>query len=1313
MKIKKNAFTVALIATLLIAITITDTVIVFRMTSDQIKESGSLQLEAMSGELEGMINEAEKYTLNLAMVAEKYLDDRSLMDTFIRGHADEVKKGDSGAFNVYIANYDWTILPGLDDDEDFVATERIWYTGAAAGNGKTFVTPPYIDVVTGNICYTVSVLLNDKETVLGVDYTMDNIRAHIDKISSEGASNAVIVTDDGIIIGYSEEEYIGKRLTDVLPDYAGIFSLAKKKNGVQTARIKADYLYESLFAARSSNGWVIIVSESDWELYKSSYIQLIVTLLLSTSLFALVIVLYVFAKRNQQKAEDALESKEEFLLGITNDLHGPLTKILESSKIDAVENTEDFRESFVRIHESGEKLSEMIDQIVSYSYIVNSEKEQTSNKKINPHMNRRFTRWILIFMVVVMAVSLYVNTSATIRWGDEMLEAEGKEYEYELSEWINTQKSVLDMYCSLFSTNPELLDDHDEAVEMLRKITLQYPEISVCYMANPDLERTVIMNNGWEPDDDWKVEERQWYIDTMNSDEGWSISAPYYDEQTGGYCITVSKRVYSSKNGDFLGVFGIDFFMDKLVDILGDSYSEDGYAFLVDTEGNIINHPYGSYQMTQNNKTNVSELPYGQVKIDDRSVVIRDYDNSMKIVAAIRNETSKFKVYVVSDYFRIYSKVYIYGLICLVIFILCIILVNRMLKNLISWQDETNRIMKEAAETAIAAGRAKSQFLAQVSHEIRTPINAVLGMNEMIIRESTEDNIVDYSENIRAAGKTLLSIINSILDFSKIEDGKMDIIPVKYDLASMINNLVHSISDRAKAKNLRLDIVIDESLPATLYGDDVRVSQVIMNLLTNAVKYTEKGTVTMSIKDGGRFEDSIFLDVTVRDTGIGIKEEDMGKLFKSFERIDEKKNRNIEGTGLGMAIVTRLLEMMDSKLSVESTYGQGSSFSFRIKQMIVDNEAIGNYEERVELQMGEQEVEYVLFAPDARILLVDDNDMNLKVIKSLLKINGINADTAMSGKEAIEKINKRDYDIIFLDHIMPGMDGVETYKNLRRNNLLKEGVSVIALTANAVVGAKEKYISEGFNDYLSKPIDVGSLTHILKTYLPEEIVRFVKKEDVSPRGKKQGYSNEEFDTSGLPTISGVDWGYAAKHLPMMELLLETVKDFYDAIDMQAEKLEKLYSKFPDEDEIMAYHILIHSMKSTTAMIGIIPLSGMAKVLEDASDVNDIYTINALHPIYIRELKSYKDKLKKLVGDDKKAEDNKKAIDGETLRDLLVKLRDCTKDYDVDGADKVMKEVNEYFYPDELKDKIDRLSQAVLDIDDDLVFEIIDEIMEEE
>ena len=393
----------------------------------------------------------------------------------------------------------------------------------------------------------------------------------------------------------------------------------------------------------------------------------------------------------------------------------------------------------------------------------------------------------------------------------------------------------------------------------------------------------------------------------------------------------------------------------------------------------------------------------------------------------------------------------------------------------------------EAIRKFEVASEAKSRFLAQMSHEIRTPINAVLDMNEMILREENDSDILDYARNIDSAGKTLLTLINSILDFSKIEDGKMEIIPVKYDTASFINDLVNSVLQRADAKGLAFEAKIDENLPCAMVGDDVRFSQVIMNLLTNAVKYTPEGTVTLTMNMTKKEGNIATIQVSVKDTGIGIKEEDREALFESFERLDEVRNHNIEGTGLGLSIITNLLTLMDSKLTLESVYGEGSCFSFTLCQEIEDDTPIGDYKKRLKDSYENRNEQKLISAPKARILVVDDNDMNRKVCINLLKLMQVKPDVVSSGMETIDCMKSGTYDIVFLDHMMPKMDGIETMKRLREDKLIPPETVVIALTANAVVGAREMYLEAGFDDYLSKPIALKELEEKLMEYLPDKI----------------------------------------------------------------------------------------------------------------------------------------------------------------------------------------------------------------------------------
>ncbi len=534
--------------------------------------------------------------------------------------------------------------------------------------------------------------------------------------------------------------------------------------------------------------------------------------------------------------------------------------------------------------------------------------------------------------------------------------------------------------------------------------------------------------------------------------------------------------------------------------------------------------------------------------------------------------------------------------------------------------DQSEKKAMAAAQEAMAAGKAKSVFLAQMSHEIRTPINAVLGMNEMILRESKEKDIIDYAVSIDQAGHNLLTIINSILDFSKIEDGKMEIVPVKYDTALFINKLVNYVLLRAREKGLEFIVDVDENLPVSLMGDDMRLSQVIENLLTNAVKYTEKGFIKLTIITEKKEGDTISIFVSVKDSGIGIRPEDRDRLFESFERLDETRNRHIEGTGLGISIVTKLLEIMGSRINVESTYGKGSEFYFSIEQKIIDGTPMGDYKKRAAEESRTSKRADIITAPGARILVVDDNETNLKVVKNLLRLCSIRPDMVSSGDETIEIMAKKVYDIVLLDHMMPRMDGVETLNELKKRSLIPSATRIIALTANAVAGAKEKYLAAGFDDYLSKPIDIENLMVMLKAYLPDEafketpqdepeVFEFLPEDITDDTDVK--FDIQKLKEAGLDTDAGLRYCAGDE-----SVYFDIVNDYMMEYDNKHATLDEAYARKNWRD----YQVSVHALKSTSKTVGSELMYEAARALEEAARSEDTAFIEANHE---RTMTSYK------------------------------------------------------------------------------------------
>lgn len=632
---------------------------------------------------------------------------------------------------------------------------------------------------------------------------------------------------------------------------------------------------------------------------------------------------------------------------------------------------------------------------------------------------------------------------------------------------------------------------------------------------------------------------------------------------------------------------------------------------------------------------------------------------------------------------------------------------------------KANELAEEARQDAIAANAAKGKFLAHMSHEIRTPINAVLGMDTMILRETKDMQIKEYALDIQNAGHSLLALINDILDFSKIESEKLEIIPVEYDMSSLIHDIANMIKTKAEAKKLELSIHVDENLPSKLLGDDVRVRQVLVNLLNNAVKYTQKGMVALSVD--GRIEGrKVILDFSVKDTGIGIKEEDISRLFKAFERIEEKRNRNVEGTGLGLNITTQLLLLMGSRLQVESVYGEGSRFYFSLEQQIVDSTPIGNLEERIRKQSREYTYTSAFIAPEANILVVDDNPVNLKVFVSLLKHTKLNIDVVDSGKACLEMITKKHYDLIFLDHMMPEMDGIETLHRMKEmtDNACVD-TPVIALTANAITGAKEMYLAEGFNGFLPKPINPEKLEQLILKLLPRDLLHFDMEEeneeeqDVSIDEPMQMVEQQEIE---LPTIDGIDWNYGLMHLNNSKLLMDTVEAFYKILETEADKLDEFYQNMKDNPDMLTqYRIKVHSMKSSANLIGATVIGGMAKLLEDAARREDIPYIESLHMIFIKEWRSYKDKLKDCVNtsENNAAQPEKKEIeDTDVILSYLEKLKEAMYEMDIDSMDENMKKLEEYRYGDEVQKDIEKLSVLVTNMDSDEAVHLISKIQDD-
>lgn len=516
-----------------------------------------------------------------------------------------------------------------------------------------------------------------------------------------------------------------------------------------------------------------------------------------------------------------------------------------------------------------------------------------------------------------------------------------------------------------------------------------------------------------------------------------------------------------------------------------------------------------------------------------------------------------------------------------------ILIGSAMLMIVIAWNKQLQLRLKQTALEAEEAANSESAFLANISHEIRTPLNAILGMNELVLRESKQPHIKEYAMYIKNSGKTLLTIISDILDLSKIESGKVDIVIDRYSLSSLVEDIERSIQKRVMEKNLTLNVYVDPELHENLQGDEVRIKQIIMNLLTNAVKYTEKGSIDLKIT-GQSHDNMQELVIEVTDTGIGMHEEDLGKLFTKFERFDLKRNRSVEGTGLGLPITKNLLDAMGGTITVQSVYGEGSTFTAMIAQEIADEERVGDYREKYKKQLlSETSYHETFHAENARILVVDDNEVNLKIVEGLARNTGIRIDATTSAKQGLEMIRKKKYHLLLIDHLMPEMDGLIMLQKIKGMDGGKyKHIPAIAITANALSDAKQMYLDAGFNGYLSKPIDPERFERALRENLPAEYVTLC--DESGAEDQKTGVSAAQIDIPGIDAEKGLSYIGNSE-----ELYINLLRTYLTGSE---ERIQKLDVSKKNRD-LHAYEVAIHGLKGISASIGADDMAQAAARLE--------------------------------------------------------------------------------------------------------------------
>ena len=596
--------------------------------------------------------------------------------------------------------------------------------------------------------------------------------------------------------------------------------------------------------------------------------------------------------------------------------------------------------------------------------------------------------------------------------------------------------------------------------------------------------------------------------------------------------------------------------------------------------------------------------------------------------------------------------------------------------------DEANAI-KELEK----ANNAKTEFLTSISHEIRTPINSMMGFNEMIIRDSNEPEITGYADNAIRASRLLLSIVNDLLDMGQIESGRMNIEEDKYDLGMLLHNIYDMQHLMATEKGLTLDIFVDEMTPRYLMGDEKRIGQIVTNLVSNAVKYTSEGGVSLFAGYENMESGRINLIIRVSDTGIGIHKEDLPYLYDNFSRFDKSANKHIEGSGLGLSVTKSLVGMMGGTIDVDSSYGKGTIFTVTVPQDVLGIELIGNIDDYGAAAVKKNE--HVFTAPDASVLIVDDNSMNRMVFRGQVKPLGMIPDEAESGFRMLQMIKEKKYDIIFLDHMMPKMNGEEALRIMKEDS---EGINahtpVIAMTANAGKGAREKYIGMGFDDYIGKPAGAADVCEMLEKYLDESLV-IEAGASVKPVRK-----NHE----ALPAIEGIDWTLALTNIPDIRDMQDLIRKFCKLCRQDIKELDKYFDACGSgDDSLTEYRVKVHSMKNSAALIGAKPLSEMAKALETAASEQDLDSIRDFHKAFCHDYEAMAQRLCTHYLNEDVISDS--SIDTEGLLEKISAMEKAMEEYDTVRLNGIVFELSDLaFEPEALKDSMNEVFASVRNFD---------------
>ncbi len=1124
-----------------------------------------------------------------------------------------------------------------DGSVDYVH-DRDWFT-VAAGTGEIFYSAPYLDSDSGKPVITISKAIyrdNSLQGVLAADIFVDRLVDIVREAEVAPDSYAFLVDQNLGMIVHPNEEYSFEDTPHGVMEIPGApytEIVSRIRSGSDEAVYIKDYdgVERIVTVSQMPNTrWSVGIATAT-NFLMSGINSLSRGFLIAAFIIAAVggvLVLFLAGTEYRQGPVTSGASSDHASSGPEAALSEIPSETAESSSASASSETiaaaEPLRDPGHEIHTFPSFVShgkKLISEFVSFSRL------------------RRSNLLVPILIILILMIIMVIYTSRIINRvsvsnirevGEDRISAVAAE----LENYLEMSRSALWVTAD---TVDHMIRSGATPEEILDYITIETNSQKEYFDENLNGIYGYIMNEyldglAWTPPDNYDPTRRDWYLAAIEAQGETAIVPPYVDAQTGSVIISISRML--SNGADVLSV---DLMMDRIQEIIaGLQIKEKGYGFIVSEDGLVIAHQDDSWRGHYLSEEE-EQLSLLDGILENRNGVFEISNSHDNKTVFVRQIADRWFVAIVIESSEMFAEVQqqlsVNVLICAVIFALITFSYVLGRRNEQSYSHRIEEIraeeqkqayearaLKLEKEAADQANQAKSAFLAEMSHEIRTPINAVLGMNEIILRESSQaknttegnvqeafGNISTYARNIESAGSSLLAIINDILDLSRIEAGKMEITEGEYRLSTVLNDLNNMISFKAKEKGLDFLIDVDNTLPGHLIGDEVRVRQVIINLLNNAVKYTECGSVRMNLRGELQPQNSIILIFSVEDTGIGIRPEDMDNLYGKFQRFDLEQNSTVEGTGLGLAITRSLLEMMNGTINLESKYGKGSVFTVTIPQKIASYEPVGDFR----TLMQESGVSGDLFqAPDARILIVDDTAINLTVAVGLLRNTQMQIDTAGSGEEVLSLTEVNTYDLILMDQRMPKMDGTETLRLIRtKTGSLNHETPVICLSADAVFGARERYIAAGFTDYLSKPVNSQVLEEMIMRYLPVEKVHLspeLPTAQMPSSPSSDGSSHGGYDALRQAGIfSEIGLNYCSGDEQIYRSLLE------EYVRSSAEKIRTLRKSYEEEDW-NTYAIVVHSVRSSSKMIGASALSDIASGLEKAADDQDRVGIERDH-----------------------------------------------------------------------------------------------------